>query len=224
MGSIDQEWAKYMSSHSGSSLEYNMPKSNLINTKYANKSSIKNENINKISNKSNMYNKNKKPIVSESSNITQISKRKNNKNILRKKNIINEKENENEKDKEEEEEEKEEEKEEEEEDEDEDEEEEKNIELTNEDDINEEYENNICDNTNAPECGELYISTKTKVIYLNKMVDIENIFWKIPIIDYWKPENGVIKKQMKIVCVTPEEVEEYINKRDNLQNYYKTNK
>jgi hypothetical protein len=63
-----------------------------------------------------------------------------------------------------------------------------------------------------PKCEELYISTKTKVLFLNREIDIHNIFWEIPIIEYWRPENGVIKKQMKIVSKTPEEYEEVHNK------------
>ena len=50
-----------------------------------------------------------------------------------------------------------------------------------------------------PKCEELYISTTTKVLYLNRPIDINRIFWEIPVVDYWKPECGVIKKQMKIV-------------------------
>lgn len=60
-----------------------------------------------------------------------------------------------------------------------------------------------------PKCEDLYISTKTKVLFLNQEIDIGRIFWKIPIIEYWRPENGVVKKQMKIVSKTPEEYEEY---------------
>jgi hypothetical protein len=66
---------------------------------------------------------------------------------------------------------------------------------------------------------ELIISTKTKVLFLNKPVDIFTIFWKIPIIEYWKPERGVIKKQIKIVSKTREELEDYRSKLVNL-NYY----
>ncbi len=89
--------------------------------------------------------------------------------------------------------------------------------------IDEDAETPEPENEVVPECGELYISTKTKVIYLNKTVDIDNIFWKIPITDYWKPNDGVIKKQMKIVCVSPEELEVYSAKRDSLENYYTEN-
>jgi len=67
-------------------------------------------------------------------------------------------------------------------------------------------------NTKMPICEELYISTKTKVLFLNQEIDIHNIFWKIPIIEYWRPMNGVVKKQMKIVSKTPEEFEDYKQK------------
>jgi len=56
---------------------------------------------------------------------------------------------------------------------------------------------------------ELYISTKTKVLFLNKPIDIHRIFWHIPVIEYGEPRDGVVKKQMKIVSKTREEYEEY---------------
>lgn len=55
---------------------------------------------------------------------------------------------------------------------------------------------------------ELYISTKTKVLFLNQKVDIYRVFWEIPILEYWRPEIGIVKKQMKVVSKTPEEYEE----------------
>jgi hypothetical protein len=83
--------------------------------------------------------------------------------------------------------------------------------------------NNICIDEeikgDAPECEDLYISTKTKVLFLNQKVDIHSIFWKLPIIEYWKPEEGIIKKQMKIVCKTQEEFTEYKNKLEGIKYY-----
>jgi hypothetical protein len=77
------------------------------------------------------------------------------------------------------------------------------------------------DNSNEqPICEDLYISTKTKVLYLNQEIDIHHIFWLIPIIEYWRPTEGVIKKQMKIVSKTKEEYEEYRAKLANIY-YYK---
>jgi hypothetical protein len=70
-----------------------------------------------------------------------------------------------------------------------------------------------------PICDELYISTKTKVLFLNQAIDIHSIFWKIPIIEYWQPKEGVLKKQMKIVSKTQEEFEEYKQKLDSLPYY-----
>jgi len=66
---------------------------------------------------------------------------------------------------------------------------------------------------------DLYISTKTKVLYFNQPIDIQNVFWRIPIIEYWKQEEGVIKKQIKIVCKTPEETQEYKDKLKNISYY-----
>ena len=70
-----------------------------------------------------------------------------------------------------------------------------------------------------PKCDDLYISTTTKVLFLNMPIDIENIFWEISIIDYWKPLCGVIKKQMKIVSNTPEEYEKYQKKLQYIHYY-----
>lgn len=58
-----------------------------------------------------------------------------------------------------------------------------------------------------PECEELYISTKTKVLFLNQEIDINNVFWEIPILEYWKPSEGVIKKQMKIISKSNEDLD-----------------
>ena len=73
--------------------------------------------------------------------------------------------------------------------------------------------------THTPVCEDLYISTKTKVLFLNQAIDIQNIFWNIPIIEYWKPEKGVVKKQMKIVSKTKEEYDEYCKRLDGIKYY-----
>lgn len=70
-----------------------------------------------------------------------------------------------------------------------------------------------------PKCDDLYISTTTKVLFLNDKIDINNIFWEIPIIEYWRPVSGVIKKQMKIVSHTKEEYELYKNKLQYISYY-----
>jgi hypothetical protein len=71
----------------------------------------------------------------------------------------------------------------------------------------------------APVCDDLYISTKTKVLFLNQKVDIHQVFWKIPIIQYWEAKSGVIKKQMKVVSKTQEEYEEYKQRLTNIPYY-----
>jgi hypothetical protein len=58
----------------------------------------------------------------------------------------------------------------------------------------------------VPEPTDIYISTKSKIAYLTQPVDL-NIFWDIPVISYSSPQNGVIKKQIKINSKTPEELD-----------------
>lgn len=67
---------------------------------------------------------------------------------------------------------------------------------------------------------ELIISTKTKVLFLNQPIDIHSIFWEIPVIDYWMPIPGILKKQIKLVAKTPEEYQLYREKLKPLR-YYK---
>ena len=60
---------------------------------------------------------------------------------------------------------------------------------------------------NTPKPSEIYISTKTKIAYLNTLIELKNLFWEIPVIPYYKPCNGVIKKQMKFNSVSIEELD-----------------
>jgi hypothetical protein len=59
---------------------------------------------------------------------------------------------------------------------------------------------------NIPDATDIYISTKSKIAYLNQELDLSTIFWKVLVIPYALPSNGVIKKQMKFNSTTPEEV------------------
>lgn len=56
------------------------------------------------------------------------------------------------------------------------------------------------DNTviSIPKPTDIYISTKTKIGYFEKEVDIAEVFWQIEIIPYQQISKGIIKKQMKI--------------------------
>ena len=77
------------------------------------------------------------------------------------------------------------------------------------DDIVSEDSNQDISYSPTDKCEELYISTKTKVLYLNQEIDITPVFWEIPVISYSLPENGIIKKQIKLIFNTPEDYEHY---------------
>jgi hypothetical protein len=49
----------------------------------------------------------------------------------------------------------------------------------------------------------IYISTKTKIAYLNKPVNIYEAFWKVPVQHYYERKEGVIKKQIKFQTTDP---------------------
>ena len=59
-----------------------------------------------------------------------------------------------------------------------------------------------------PVCSDIYISTKTKISYLNTPVDIKKVFWSIPISPYSTPKECVIKKQIKVSTTDPNELKE----------------
>lgn len=73
--------------------------------------------------------------------------------------------------------------------------------------------------TNIPKSSDIYISTKTKIAYLNQEIDINKVFWRIPIMEYYKTNDGVIKKVMKITTLSKDEKEEIDNKLKNIHNY-----
>ena len=71
----------------------------------------------------------------------------------------------------------------------------------------------------APKATDIYISTKSKIAYLNKEINLKEIFWKVPVIPYATPENGVIKKQMKFNSITAEELQIIHNNLKNVMYY-----
>lgn len=75
-------------------------------------------------------------------------------------------------------------------------------------------------NSTIPKCEDLYISTKTKVLFLNQGIDIYNVFWNIPVIPYSIPKEGVVKKQIKIVSNSQSEYDDYCDKLENLDYYH----
>lgn len=86
-----------------------------------------------------------------------------------------------------------------------------------------EFENNeIVSEMNLleiPKCSDIYISTKSKIAYLNKEIDLKNIFWKINTILYATPKNGVIKKQMKFNSLNQEELD-YVQENLKKEKYH----
>ena len=103
------------------------------------------------------------------------------------------------------------------------------ISSDDDDDINEnitETDNNCLSanlisefNYEVPKASAIYISTKTKIAYLNMQINLKQIFWQIPVIPYAEPSNGVIKKQMKFNSDSIEELE-FINDKLKSQYYY----
>ena len=60
----------------------------------------------------------------------------------------------------------------------------------------------------VPVCSPIYISTKTKISYLNTEIDIKNVFWDIPVMPYSSQTKGIVKKQIKFSSITKEELDE----------------
>jgi hypothetical protein len=88
------------------------------------------------------------------------------------------------------------------------------------DDDDSDDDDDIDEIPDMPKCRDLYISTKTKKPFLNieDKIDILTLFWKIPVLEYWIPEEGVVKKQMKVVSKTELETAEI--EKHKLNEYY----
>lgn len=71
----------------------------------------------------------------------------------------------------------------------------------------------------APRATDIYISTKSKIAYLNQPIDLKTLFWGIKVIPYSTPSNGVIKKQMKFNSLTQEELDEVQSNLTNETHY-----
>lgn len=63
----------------------------------------------------------------------------------------------------------------------------------------------------CPEASDLYISTKSKIGYLDKEINLTDTYWNIPVIPYHHNTEGVIKKQIKITLNDPNEINEKIS-------------
>ena len=95
------------------------------------------------------------------------------------------------------------------------------------DELNQEWENFFNDvetkkeekkevkNDFKPNCSDIYISTRTKTGALDKEIDLETIFWKLPIVNYHEAKSGILKKIIKINSKTDQEVRELEQKLKN---------
>ena len=80
--------------------------------------------------------------------------------------------------------------------------------------INDDLDLNIVDNNSLndssikviPKSSDIYISTKTKIAYLNDYINLKECFWNIEVMPYSTPDEGVIKKQMKFNLLDEEEI------------------
>lgn len=68
------------------------------------------------------------------------------------------------------------------------------------------------------QCSPLFISTKTKIAHfpMNGLLNIQDMFWKIPVIGYHEPKEGIIKKQIKITTLHETELDKIKDKLDEI--------
>ena len=78
-------------------------------------------------------------------------------------------------------------------------------------------------NGSAPEPSALYISTNTIISYLNQPIPLIELFWKLKVIPYHEPIEGIIKKQIKLSSNSPSELSDIDTKIDKAVRYgYRT--
>tara|TARA_Y100000591_G_C21834949_1_gene701894 strand:+ start:624 stop:1817 length:1194 start_codon:yes stop_codon:yes gene_type:complete len=68
-----------------------------------------------------------------------------------------------------------------------------------------------------PKCSDIYISTKTKISFLNRYIDLNDLYWKINILEYFIPQEGILKKQMKFISFSKDELNQILDK---VKDYY----
>jgi len=73
---------------------------------------------------------------------------------------------------------------------------------------------------NIPKSTPIYISTKTKIAYLNKKVDIYRAFWDVPVVHYYSRREAVIKKQIKFQTTIPADIILISDKLKQQDRYY----
>ena len=70
----------------------------------------------------------------------------------------------------------------------------------------------------VPKGTDIYISTKTKIAYLSVPIDLFDVFWKINVLPYYNPTEGIIKKQMKFNFTDKASLDFVEKKLENLKN------
>lgn len=70
----------------------------------------------------------------------------------------------------------------------------------------------------SPKSNDLYISTQSFISYLNTTIELKEVFWKLPILPYWMPKEGIVKKQMKFNSQSQSELD-YIIKQNKKYDY-----
>tara|TARA_X000000368_G_scaffold346474_1_gene285817 strand:+ start:4733 stop:5761 length:1029 start_codon:yes stop_codon:yes gene_type:complete len=71
----------------------------------------------------------------------------------------------------------------------------------------------------VPKCGDIYISTKTKIVYLDSKINLMETFWSLDIMPYDEHNTGIIKKQMKFNSINKDDVKKI---EENLMKYETT--
>ena len=90
--------------------------------------------------------------------------------------------------------------------------------CTNEDTYLESNNNDTIRNEEVIPCpkpSDLYISTKSKIGFLNKEIDLEDVFWKIKVLPYFHNTEGVIKKQIKLTLAENNSIDSKLNDYQN---------
>ncbi len=85
--------------------------------------------------------------------------------------------------------------------------------VLNENNSNYFFNNSNFENKNLPKNfvanpSDLYISTKSKIIFLNSPIDLKKLFWELPVIPYSSQKCGIIKKQIKYNSIDESELNE----------------
>jgi transcription initiation factor TFIIIB Brf1 subunit/transcription initiation factor TFIIB len=64
------------------------------------------------------------------------------------------------------------------------------------------------------------VSTQTKIVILSEPVDVNDLFWRLPLVPYEEPRAGILKKQIQIRSDSPEEVDAYLQKRAGIDRFF----